>query len=61
MISAMVHHYKTGQLSADEVAKVKGWIAFAIANEPTFVTRIRTKYGDLLIDRILAWRDDSSK
>lgn len=58
MISAMIHHYETGQLAPDQVAKLKGWIGFAIANEPTFVTSMRRKYGPLVLDRILAWRDE---
>lgn len=58
MISAMIHHYEVGQLVPDQVSKLKGWIAFAIANEPTFVTSMRRKYGPLLIDGILAWRDE---
>lgn len=53
MISALVHRYTLGALDADETAKLKGYLAFAVATEKTFVESMRTKYGTEVIDKIL--------
>jgi hypothetical protein len=54
LISAMIYRFKLGKLSPEEAQSLKGWIAFAIANESTFVTSMRHKYGSSMIDEILA-------
>jgi hypothetical protein len=53
-ISAMVDHIRKEIDASDaHVLKTKGYLGFAISCEPDFVSRLRTKYGDGVIDYIL--------
>jgi RNA-directed DNA polymerase len=48
-ISAAIHHIKIRKdVSADHLAKTKGWLAFALSVEPTFVRAMHRKYGPLV-------------
>lgn len=53
MISALIHKYSLNLLNVDEVGYLKGMLGFTIANEPQFINRMREKYGDDVINRIL--------
>lgn len=54
LISSMVDRIRQSlDLTNEHIAQTKGYIAFAIGCEPDFVLRLRRKYGDALIDRIL--------
>ena len=55
LISAMMHRSTLGQLAPPDMSRLKGFIAFALDAEPDFVTRLRAKYGDRAIDRVLAF------
>jgi RNA-directed DNA polymerase len=55
-ISALIHRFGVGILPAVEVPRLRGLIAFAMDAEPSFVRRLRAKYGSVLIDRILGTR-----
>jgi RNA-directed DNA polymerase len=55
-ISAMIDHVRRGvDESQEHILKTKGYLGFAISCEPTFVDRLRTKYGSDVIDRILKY------
>jgi hypothetical protein len=52
VISALIHRAKLNQLDIEGKARLKGLLGFSVANEPAFVSRMRHKYGDALIDAI---------
>ena len=52
-ISAAIHHIETERnLSPRHLANTKGWLAFALSVEPSFVGSMRSKYG-AIVDRIM--------
>lgn len=53
-ISSLIHKFSLNQLGMSDVGYLKGMIGFSIANEPEFVSRMRIKYGDDVLDRILS-------
>ncbi len=53
LISALVHKSTLGLLNLLERAQLKGLLGFTAANEPQFLGRLRTKYGDQIIDAAL--------
>jgi RNA-directed DNA polymerase len=55
LISVMLHKVLIGTLSVEQMGYLKGMIGFSLAIEPTFVTRMRRKYGNEPIDRVLAF------
>lgn len=52
-VSALIHKFSLKLLNWKEVGYLKGMLGFTIANEPQFINRMRRKYGDDVIDRIL--------
>ena len=42
-------------LSPEQMSYLKGMTGFCLAVEPTFITRMRRKYGNEPIDRVLAF------
>ncbi|BFM08674.1 retron St85 family RNA-directed DNA polymerase [Halioxenophilus aromaticivorans] len=56
-ISAMIHHYKLSKLDKKSIIKLKGLLAFALDVEPLFVARMKTKYSQITIDKIM--KEDS--
>lgn len=52
-ISTLIHRYGLGKLDWSEKGYLKGMLGFSIANESIFVTRMRSKYGDEVINEIL--------
>lgn len=59
-IRTMIHYYKTQRLDAESTLKLQGLISFAQDVEPSFVTRMRSKYSSHLIDAILSFRGTNS-
>jgi len=55
LISAIVHKAAIGEITPEQLAQGKGLIAFAIAAEPDFVGRLRRKYGDEVVNRIMRY------
>jgi hypothetical protein len=53
LISAMLHKVALGKADSEHIGKLKGYLGFCVAVEPTFVSSMRSKYGNQLIDRIL--------
>jgi hypothetical protein len=52
-IAALLHLFGLGNLDADQLGYLKGMLGFSIANEPDFVTRMRRKYGNEIVDGVL--------
>ena len=52
-ISAMVHHAIAGDLNVEEKARLKGLLAFSHDVEPAFVTRLKKKYGNKEMTKLL--------
>jgi hypothetical protein len=52
-ISVMLHKFSIGDLDAEQLEVLKGLLGFTIANEPTFVNRMREKYGNSVVDTAL--------
>lgn len=55
LISVMIHKVLVGEVSGEQMSYLKGMCGFCIANEPEFISRMRTKYGSRVIDEILAF------
>lgn len=53
MLYAKIHKYSLGLLSTEEINKVRGLVTFANYLEGDFLTRLRKKYGNSLIDKFL--------
>lgn len=56
-ISAMLHKVKIGEIDPPRILKLRGLIGFVLATEPEFVNRMRSKYGNALIDTVLRFGD----
>lgn len=52
LIRSMIHHYKCGKLSKDDVLKLHGLLLFCHDIEPDFIDRMREKYSNDTINRI---------
>ncbi|HEY3940006.1 MAG TPA: retron St85 family RNA-directed DNA polymerase [Bryobacteraceae bacterium] len=48
-ISATVHRFLKGQLSREEITRLKGMLAYIHSVEPTFLRRLEVKYGSNLL------------
>lgn len=55
IIRSSIHNYTNGNLSGDEVATLRGWLAFALDVEPEFYYRMVNKYGENILRKILKW------
>jgi RNA-directed DNA polymerase len=51
-IRASVHHFVTNQLSPDETLRLRGMLNYVNSVEPTFLRRLRKKYGRETIRRL---------
>lgn len=51
-IRAGIHHFVTGRLSNDQSLKLRGMLAYVKSVEPSFLGRLRKKYGSETIRRI---------
>jgi RNA-directed DNA polymerase len=51
-IRATVHHFLTGKLSREQVLSLRGMLAYVKSVEPSFLNRLRAKYGSENIRRI---------
>ena len=54
-IRASMHHFVTGQLETEQILKLRGILAYVNSVEPTFMRRLRKKYGADAIRRCLEW------
>ncbi len=53
-IRAMVHHYISGKIAEEEIAKLSGILAFVNAVEPVYLEHLMDKYGAGTISQIKA-------
>ena len=56
LISAMLHHVLNDRADATSMAHLKGLLGFCIANEPSFLDRLRAKYGDGVVEKVLVYQ-----
>lgn len=56
LISSMIHHYVHGKLSEAETMHLQGLLGFAEDAEPLFVSRMRGKYGILVMSELFQKR-----
>lgn len=54
IIRSIIHKFSLGKLDSEQSASLKGTIAFAMDVDPQFVTAMREKYGDEVIDDIMS-------
>ena len=52
-IRTLVYLYSVGDLPPDNILYLKGYLSFLNAVEPEFLVRLRTKYGNEVLDEIL--------
>lgn len=57
IISAMVHHFTLGLLDKESIYKLKGYLGFAKYIEPSFILRLKIKYGDEIVLKIQRFND----
>jgi len=53
LISSMLHRSSKEMLDLKQRSRLKGLLGFCVANEPSFLGRMRTKYGDQIVDAAL--------
>jgi RNA-directed DNA polymerase len=53
LISVMLHKVMLGKDDVKHLNYLKGMLGFCLANEPEFVSRLRVKYGNDLVNRVL--------
>jgi len=53
-ISVLLHKFSLGELDDERIGNLKGLLGFTIANEPSFVDRMRTKYGHTVVNNALS-------
>lgn len=59
-IRAWMHHFATGRLDRAQIIKLRGMLAYVNSVEPTFMRRLRKKYGIDTVKRCLEWTADGS-
>jgi RNA-directed DNA polymerase len=55
LISAMLHKVVVGKSDPESMGTLKGLLGFCLATEPDFVSRMRAKYGNETIDRVIRY------
>ena len=53
-IRSAVHRFMTTQMPDDEIAKIRGWLAFVKDVEPEFFVRMEHRYGTETLKRLLS-------
>jgi retron-type reverse transcriptase len=59
-IRATMHRFATGRLAPDDILRLRGMLAYVNSVEPTFLRRLRKKYGSDVVRRCLQWKPDSN-
>jgi hypothetical protein len=55
LISVMLHKIIVSTLNSRQMSYLKGMLGFCLATEPEFISRMRRKYGNDVVDRVLAF------
>jgi RNA-directed DNA polymerase len=58
-ISVMLHKVTLGEADVKHLNYLRGMLGFCLANEPEFVSRLRVKYGNDVVDRVLRFSPPS--
>lgn len=53
LIRAMANRFRNGELSPEDVAKLRGWIAFSMSFDDRFVDAIRRMIGEDMLQRLM--------
>ena len=53
-ISALVHRFTLGEVDHAETMRIKGLIGFALSVDPTYISKLKAKYGKEPIESIMA-------
>ena len=53
-IRTLIYLYSKGMLPPDDVSYLRGYLAFVNSVEPGFLERVRRKYGDETVNRLLS-------
>ena len=53
-LRSMIFRYSQGQLPADDVAYIRGYLAFVKSIEPDVISRLELKYGSQVLARIMS-------
>jgi len=61
IIRATMHHFATGRLAPNEILKLRGMLAYINSVEPSFLRRLRKKYGSDVVKRCLQWEPESNQ
>jgi hypothetical protein len=51
----MLHKIVVSTLNSRQMSYLKGMLGFCLATEPDFVARMRRKYGNDVVDEVLAF------
>ena len=60
LMRSRMHHFVTGRLGYEEILKLRGMLAYVNSVEPTFMRRLREKYGADAVQHCLEWPTESS-
>jgi RNA-directed DNA polymerase len=55
LISVMLHKVLIDALDPSQMGYLKGMCGFCLGNEPSFISRMRRKYGGDVVDRVLSF------
>jgi RNA-directed DNA polymerase len=55
LISVMLHKIEVSTLNSRQMSYLKGMLGFSLATEPDFISRMRRKYGNDVVNRVLAF------
>jgi len=60
-IRATLHHFATGRLAPGDIQKLQGMLAYVNSVEPSFLRRLRKKFGSDVVRRCVEWKAPSAK
>ncbi|MEW6022164.1 MAG: retron St85 family RNA-directed DNA polymerase [Pseudomonadota bacterium] len=52
LLRAEIHHYKLGIMPAEDVEKLRGYLAYLNSVEPEHISRLKGSFGDEVIDSL---------
>jgi RNA-directed DNA polymerase len=59
-IRAGLHHFVTGKMAPEDISRLSGMLAYVNSVEPSFMRRLRRKYGSQAVRRCLHWNGSPS-
>lgn len=58
LISSMIHKFSLGQLAEPEIARLQGFLGLAKDIEPSFINKMKIKYGDDNLTKVIKFRKE---